>query len=424
MAGGPSPFFPYNRGVSTSASASTSADPSAVAFAVEMGRALHSYGTPAHRLEGALSKITDRLGLAAQFFSTPTGLFASFNDAGRLETVLLRVESVDVDLEKMALLDELADGVIAGTVAPGKAVERIGEIVAAPPRYGKTLTAICYGLASATTARFVGGGWREVVVALAIGTTLGLWASLVGRRPRQARVFEPLAGALATVAAMAASAYMPPVSVYVTTLAGLIVLIPGLTVTVAVSELATRNLVSGATRLVGAGLVFLMLGFGVALGSRVAGLLAPAPLDASPIPLPGWTEALAFVVSPFAIMVIFKARPRDVGFVALGAALSFWGARAGAHVLGPEFGVALGAFLLGVGTNLTAWKVSRPSAIQTVPGLMLIVPGSVGFGSVSSFLSANVVTGVEAAFRMSIIVVSLVTGLLLANAVVKPVNEL
>ena len=61
---------------------------------------------------------------------------------------------------------------------------------------------------------------------------------------------------------------------------------------------------------------------------------------------------------------------------------------------------------------------------QTVPGLMLIVPGSVGFGSVASFLNSNVFTGVEAAFRMSMIVVSLVTGLLLANAVVQPKNEL
>ncbi len=395
-----------------------------VAFAVKMGRALHGYGTPAHRLEAALAKISTRLGVDAQFFATPTGLFAWFDEGGVRQTVLVRVESVDVDLEKMVLLDELADSVVDGRVKAADAIGQIDRIVAAPPRYGRALTALCYGLASATSARFIGGGWREIAAATLIGIVLGFWASIVGRRPRHARVFEPLAGAFATVVAVLASAYIPPVSVFMTTLAGLIVLIPGLTVTIAVSELATRNLVSGATRLVGAGLLFLMLGFGIVIGGQLVRLLPATPLDAQPIPLPTWTELVAFAITPFALAVIFKARPREFALVALGAVLSFGGARAGSLLFGPQLGVSLGAFLLGVGSNLSARWNDRPSAVHTVPGLMLIVPGSVGFGSISSFLSENVVTGVEAAFRMSIIAVALVTGLLLANAVVRPRGEL
>jgi uncharacterized membrane protein YjjP (DUF1212 family) len=392
----------------------------AVAFVVTIGRALHRYGAPAHRLEDALSRVAKRLGLEAHFFVTPTGLFASFDEGGRQQTILTRVEPGEVDLERMVLLNELVIRVVAGKVTPTEAVARVEEVEATPPRYGRALTCVCFGLVSATTARIVGGGIREIAVAGFIGLAVGLWATGVGLRPAAARIFEPLAGAFATVVALAASAYMPPVSVYLTTLAGLIILLPGLTLTVAVSELATRNLVSGAARLVGALLIFLMLGFGVIVGGGIGTRLPGARFNEMPVALPGWTEAVALAVTPFVLAVIFKARPRDVGWVAAGAACSFGGARLGTLLLGPEFGVCVGALLLGVGSNLAARWRDRPSAVLTVPGLMLIVPGSVGFGSVSSFLNENVVTGVEAGFHMSMIVVSLVTGLLLAGAIVPP----
>jgi uncharacterized membrane protein YjjP (DUF1212 family) len=392
----------------------------AVSFLVKIGTALQRYGTPAHQLEEALELIARRLGLDGHFFATPTALFVSFHGQDRPITSLGRLEAGDVDLEKMTLLDDLADRVIAGEISPAEGAEQVDHIVAAPARYGPALTAVCFGVASATTARFAGGGWREVVVASSIGVAVGLYAVVAGRRVAVARVFEPAAGAFATVAAVAAAHLMPPVSVYVTTLAGLIVLIPGLTLTVAVTELATRNLVSGTARLVGAALIFLELGFGVVVGGQLAAALPHVSLAAEPIPLPGWTEALALVVSPFVLAVIFKARPRDIGWIALAATVSFGGARVGTGLLGPQFGVCIGALLLGVSSNLYARWLDRPAGVQLVPGLMLIVPGSIGFGSVQSFLSNNVVTGVDAAFRAVMIAVALVMGLLLANAVVPP----
>ena len=55
-----------------------------------------------------------------------------------------------------------------------------------------------------------------------------------------------------------------------------------------------------------------------------------------------------------------------------------------------------------------------------VPGIMLLVPGSIGFRSVTSFVEANALAGVESAFSMMLVAVGLVVGLLLANAAVMP----
>ena len=99
------------------------------------------------------------------------------------------------------------------------------------------------------------------------------------------RVFEPVASLMAAALAVVTAQFVSPLSIYVTTLAGLIVLVPGLTLTTAMTELATRDLVSGTARLMGAVLIFLEIGFGVALGWQLT-RLAPSPLVLAPTPLP------------------------------------------------------------------------------------------------------------------------------------------
>jgi len=53
------------------------ADPR-VAFVLRLGREMHAHGNPAHRLEETLGRVSNRLGLETQFFSTPTSIFAAF----------------------------------------------------------------------------------------------------------------------------------------------------------------------------------------------------------------------------------------------------------------------------------------------------------------------------------------------------------
>ena len=48
-----------------------------IRFLIALGRALHSYGIPAHRLEDALGNAAGRLGIRAEFFSGPTSLISS-----------------------------------------------------------------------------------------------------------------------------------------------------------------------------------------------------------------------------------------------------------------------------------------------------------------------------------------------------------
>jgi len=367
-----------------------------------------------------MSIAASRLGIAGQFFVTPTALFAAFSWGENQETLLERLEPGSVDLGKLAALDELIAQVANRDLSPVEASKRIDSILQAPPRWGAAISTMSFALISVCAARFFGGGWRELSAALVIGSLLGMLALVVGRRQQVVRLYEPLAALFATLIAMAFAAWLPPTNVFVATLGGLIVLVPGLTLTIAMTEIATRHLVSGTARLASAAVLFLVIGVGVALGRRIGAALFDAPILANPLPLHAWTEWVALLLSPLGFTVLFQARFREVGWISIAVVLAFLGARSGTQLLGPELGVFLGALAVGVGSYLYARKLHRPASIPLVPGIIMLVPGSFGFRSLDSLLAHDVLSGMETAFTMTLVAVALVTGLLMSNVVVPP----
>lgn len=405
----------------TPATSSSHTDtPPEVDLCLELGRAFQAFGIPAHRFEDALARISARLGLDGQFFALPTAFFASLGQGGRHWTFIQRSPSGDVNLAKLSDLQETTDALIAGSLSATEARERVRQIIAAPERWGPLLTVLCFGLGSAPAAVFFGGGWREMALTTLLGSLVGVTAVLLGRKEGSSRLVHPVAGALVGFLALAAAYRFPHVSPTVLTLAGLIVLLPGLRLVVSMNELATGNLVAGTARLVDTAMTFLSLGFGVALGQRLAAPLLDRALLGAPIPLPAWTLLPTLLLAAMAFVVIFKARVSDLPWIFAACALAFYGTRHGAALLGPQFGVGLGAFALGLGSNLYTRLQHRPSIVTLLPGLMVLVPGGLGFRGLEFIIQKQLVVGLDTAFQALFVAIALLTGLLLAHAAVQP----
>jgi uncharacterized membrane protein YjjB (DUF3815 family) len=95
----------------------------------------------------------------------------------------------------------------------------------------------------------------------------------------------------------------------------------------------------------------------------------------------------------------------------------FFGARLGVHLLGPEVGSFVGALFVGTMANVYARLLRRPAVVPIAPGLLLLVPGSIGFLSLSSLMQRDTIAGIEAAMKMIVVAISLATGLLFSNVV-------
>lgn len=389
-------------------------------FLMRLARVLHRYGMPVHRLEDALSAVAARLGVEAQFLVTPTSIVTSIGQEEHSRTFLARLDQGEADLSKLAALNELLRDLFAGGITAAEAARRVGQIEKRPPLYGPAATVLAFGVVSAVVAMFFGGGVRELAVAGGLGLTMGLLAIAAGRSRRFALVLPAIAGIVCATGAQTAALALPPLYPSIPTLAGLIVLLPGLTLTIAVSELAHGHAVAGSARLVSALVTFLQIGFGLALGIAVVTRLLGTPQPVAPGGFPFAMLAAALAVNALALAVLFQARLKDVPVVLAAAAVAFLGARFGTEHLGLELGTCFGAWLLGTfGAVVSRWR-DLPSSIPILPGLLLLVPGSLGFRSLSALIAKDVVSGVEAGFTAAIIALALVTGLLLANLTVQP----
>jgi len=391
-----------------------------VRFLRTLARALHEYGSPAHRLEGAMSDVMASIGVEGTVFAMPTGIMLSLEIDGQHHSEMIRISASELDLGRLSELMDLAGEVGAGAITPGEGETTIESILEAPPRYGRFLTVAAFSLTSAAASRFFGAGATEMAAALVIGLVVGLLAIAAPRVQVVARLFDPLSGFVVSFLAVTAAALLSPMSIPVVTVAGLIVLVPGLTLTTAISELAQNNLVSGTARLNSAIIVFLMLGFGAAAGGKLGVYLFGHPRFAAPIPLPTWTEALAVLVACATLTILMRVPRRDFVWVLATAIPSYAAVRFTSPFAGPEFGVFVAALVAGAMSNLHSRRYLRPVAVTRLPSIMLLVPGGLGFTGISSMMEQNVMEGVRTAFSVAIIAVSLVIGLIISNAIVSP----
>ncbi|NUO78572.1 threonine/serine exporter family protein [candidate division KSB1 bacterium] len=391
-----------------------------IAFVLRLGRALHQYGYPAHRVEAVMERAAQQFELQGQFFTTPTSIFAAFGALEEQRTYLMRVEPGESDLGKLAALDEVTSQVLRGKISPARGAQRIDEILAAPSLYSWPLTIAAFGLASAAASRFLGGGEREILVAGLLGLMIGVLALLTSKWQALGRVFELVAAFAVSSCATIIATQFGSRSIANDILAGLIVLMPGLTLTTAMNELSTRHLVSGTARLSAAFVIFLELGFGVAVGGIFIRKILGEPRILELVALPAWTLWLALLIAPLAFTVLLRAQPRDAMWIVIAGILAFIGSQFGAGLLGPELGVFIGALTVSIASNLYSRLMDRPSTITLVPGILLLVPGSVGFRSLASLMDKEVIPGIETAFKMILIAVALAAGILVGKIVAPP----
>lgn len=401
-------------------------DAHAIRFVLELGRALHRYGTPAHRLEEALRSVCVRLHLEAEAFTTPTAIIISFGDPTELRTRMLRVESGELDMRKLAEVDDLADDVADRKITAEEGVVRLAKIVAAPKRWGHGISTLMHGVSAGALTVFFNGGLADVALAAAIGCSLGLLAQYAQRSTDQARVFELVGAAFAAFVANLVGAWWPSIAPPIVTVAALIVLLPGLALTVAMTELATRHLIAGTARLMSAVIVLLELVVGVALGDRLAAALVDFH-HVAPVPLPEYAQWIALAAASIGVAFVVQAQVRELPWIIAACVVGYIGSRIGTSALhGKEaqLGVLAGAFLLGITSNAYARLFDRPALVVQVPAVLLLVPGSMGFRGMTSLLDKDTLSGVESVFAAFVVAMAIAGGLLVANAVVSPRRSL
>ena len=387
-------------------------------FVLELGRAMHALGSPSYRVEDTMDACSRALGLEGSFFSTPTAIFAALGEKGsEPKTSLLRVVPGAHDLGRLAELYAIRDAVVRRQESPEQGLERVREVLRRPLRHRRWADPLAHAWAGAGAGVLLGGGFVEAFVAAGAGLLVGLMALASSLRAGLGDVQAPLACAVTAFLVHIVAVSGVQLDTTITTVAAIVVLLPGLSFTTSLAELAMRHLAAGSARLMGTLAVLLTMGVGVGIGDRCAELLTHRLTAVETARLPwGWHVA-GLLATWLAFVVLLRVSRNQVVWVLFAVGIGYGGARLGG---GGDLGAFLGALLVAASANLFARWQRRPAAIVRTPGLLLLVPGSLGFRGLTIAANGEYPASVQLLLHMLLVGGAIVAGLLMAGVLLPP----
>ncbi|KAF9084649.1 hypothetical protein BGX23_010342 [Mortierella sp. AD031] len=358
-------------------------------FLIMIAKALILYGAPSHRIEETCALLARKMDVDASFALLPGLMTISFSDpeTHTSDTRHLRCTQ-GMDMYKLAKVYKIAWGVLhgKGVEEANRALERV---TVEPGFYPVWVTVMSW----MTTAAFVAplafnGSWLDTALAGLCGLLVGLLGLVAAKFPVYGNVFEVTSSILV---GFIARSFGDRVCFAAVSLAGVVVLLPGLLLTQAIMELASRNIVSGSVRMFYALMYAFFLGFGLTLGAELWTFVSGD--DAKPAPdvckhgVDHWWFFLVFLAVSTSINIVFNAHPRQwpgmTIVTAVGFTVSYF------MTAGPQVTPAVSAFAVGIAGQAYGRITGNLSYVPLLSGVLLLVPGSVGVRGVLAIIGTS-----------------------------------
>jgi uncharacterized membrane protein YjjB (DUF3815 family) len=250
-----------------------------------------------------------------------------------------------------------------------------------------------------------------------IGLAVGILTRATIRGSRSAALVTPVGAFFASFIASALACAGLEITVAIVTFAALIVFFPGMPMAIGVRELATAHLEAGVANSVNALVQLVGIVFGVAVArSLVTTWLGPIPFNI-PHPLPHGVDLAAAALVGLAFVVTLRAPARDVIWTCSAAVLAIFANFIATNALGKIAGAFVAGLLVGLAGNAMARHFRRPALVFVVPGLLMLIPGTMGFSSAVSLVAGRTVKGIDMAFDTFVSLLAIAYGLLAATLI-------
>jgi uncharacterized membrane protein YjjP (DUF1212 family) len=385
-------------------------------FLRRCGAALCLAGEAASRIPDEMEAIAEAYGIAhSEFLVVPTGVFVRFID--ETDDVVI-VDFMNADgppfrLDQVDALYKLIQSVKRNPIPPDEAIERLKAIVRSKPRFVWPLRIIGYTVLTVGLGMLLVNDQNALLALAGLGFVVGI-LRLIADRVQVLSLALPVAAAMLVTGL--AYRYGPQLGAEPSTLLipPLVSFLPGAALTLGAQEMATRSMISGASRIVSGMYMLLLLTFGIVAGRAIAN---PEPLHIEPTILPPWVPVAGVLI--FGIGMYFNSSAPKWALPWLLLMLyCAWGAQqAGAMVAGGGSGL-FGAFTGGLVVVPIATLVQRlhgpPAQVASLPAFWLLVPGALGLAGVSNLVEG--LSGSDTLVNAFLSVVSVALGILVGSS--------
>ncbi len=374
------------------------------------------------RIEDGVTRLAESLGFDSSVNATGTGVFLTLGRGKEQWTEVIRTRPAAPDFARAVALHRLLAHVRTGSLTPDEGAERLQKLLDWQGVSSTWRTMAASGLLSLSAGLLLRAQGQELLLAVSFGLLVGWVLVFVGRRPH----LEPLApfvmaGLASAVAFAADDVGIEAVRPVPLLIAGLVIFLPGWRLTIAMTELAQGHWTSGAGRFLAAITTLLLLIVGVVVGQQAVQSSDRLVLTSFGN-VPGWVRVLSPLMASLAMTQLFNARRRDAVSIAVVCVLTSLAAYLGGRFLGSTASAFVGGFTaMAVGAVL-ALKRNLPYPVLQQPATVLLVPGSVGFLSMSSLLNRNVTTAIQTGFQMLFVALTLALGAMVAQVALRPLT--
>ncbi|GLA67583.1 hypothetical protein AtubIFM54640_011251 [Aspergillus tubingensis] len=374
-------------------------------YITKVCHALMIYGAPTHRLERYAYHTAQALGLQFQSFYMPGCMMISFSSPGFYHGSFQIIRCVQgLNFAKLYDVRAIYKSVIHKKTPVEEACVLLDEILNRPEQFPTWLRVLSYGLASA----FIGpvsynAQPIDLPIIFILGTLIGFSELvLVPRSELYGYVFEILAAIVASFLGRVFGSLhwgsnqgfcFPAIAQ-----ASIVMILPGFTITSSALELQSRNMVSGAVRIVYGIVYTLFLSFGFLIGISIYGAIDKTASSATTCSTTyGVWWPIIFVI-PFTFCFIlvqngkWSTMPPMLGFSLAGWAVNRFSNEKFGNV--QPLSQALGALTIGVLANLYARIEHGLAATLMFPAIYVQVPGSLA-------ATGSLISGVDIADQMT-----------------------
>lgn len=392
-----------------------------------VGRLLLNSGFPCPNVETMLETLARKLDCRADIFSSPTSMMFTIAQGEETRTRIVRVVPGEADFSRLSEVFRLVRDVEDGRLTPLEAELAMEVLENEPSRYGGLFQILALSLLSIGFGCILKLSPFELLMATTLGTGVGVLRQAARGHNLTSYIMPMLVATLMSFTIFTLAQEGLPIRPLPMLIATLLWYFPGMTMTIAMTELASGHWIAGSSRMIAGTTTLLLLIFGVAIGMRLAGLFLDTPVVFSELavpPLPGWAYYAGILALGLSITILFSGRRNHLGWILIGCAISAAGGQVGLLI----FGAAMGPFLGALAASLCSGVLERISFgpayfVMLWPAYFMMVPGSMGFRSLASLLNENLETSVAQAFDMAMIMVSIAMGVMLGAAIARRVGD-
>ena len=235
-----------------------------VAFLRRMSGLLIQSGCSSNRVELLAQLLGESCGFEVETVAVPTAVWITVRHEGRTLQDLTRVRKWSIDLDRLARLNELVESIYERQLSIADANAKLKQEDYASPPYGKSLTLLAGAISSPVLIMSYGGSPVEIALGAPIGVMIQYINKYTFGSDTRRYLVDFLSAVVVATYAYGCRSLLPNIDAPLLIIGGIVVVVPGLTLVNAVHEVAQKNLVSGAAKLLEALVITASLGFGVA----------------------------------------------------------------------------------------------------------------------------------------------------------------